>query len=320
MFECPDCSLIIETPPLNNRGALKALGSFLVRMSSGVQSVKQAELALLKSHVPESEHLLTMIDAGNNLYECKVEVARAIGSAEAYRSVARDLCAMQSISRGRLVFVPLVLIGLFVVMSLVGWFWHHDWTTFSNPGSYGIWIILNILGITAFRSRRKQIAKLLDGANDAALVGAMAGLHRERRFRREARSALLKMLPKVDATKSDQLSEHDMKALTELIDDSDPSIVSGALEALAAVGGKDCLRSLERVARSGPEELRARAADVLATVRGRAARQSEQATLLRAAEPEDESAQLLRRSKEVDVPPNQLLRSKPQTDESNGRA
>jgi hypothetical protein len=175
-----------------------------------------------------------------------------------------------------------------------------------------MWPVLGVsvwLGILHAMYRRDTL-KLTGRLTDPTLAGAVAVAYPERRLRAEASVPLRRLLPQVAEEHAALWDAEQKAAVVKLLDDRDRDLVRGALHAVSAFAGAEALAPVERLARSGPPELREPAEAALCAVRRRAEEQKDRETLLRASAPADSSPDTLLRPAAAlsDPAPEQLLR------------
>jgi hypothetical protein len=171
--------------------------------------------------------------------------------------------------------------------------------------------------VAAATQGQKKAAKELAQFEDIRAVGPLAEAleYQDKGLRSEAEAALIRLLPRLQASDAGHLNEDQRKCLHRALYCKNTSLVLAILKALEQVGDEKALPYVEKLAegrtrRSRDRQIQADAASCLPYLKQRAEESRSRQTLLRAASALDTPADILLRPvmASADTPSEELLR------------
>ena len=161
---------------------------------------------------------------------------------------------------------------------------------FSWSHIYGWYWIFNLCGgawvVDSASNARKDAARALEKAGDPRAVGVLAVALRDgdAPMRRLAETALLKLLPNVQASHAGFLDNDQVSALLAIGEQEDAALKVALLRALEQIGDSRAIPIVEQLLTDNWKMVRNQAAQCLPFLRERERRARESATLLRASD------------------------------------
>lgn len=164
--------------------------------------------------------------------------------------------------------------------------------------------------------QRKRVSRLLAQQDDVRAVGALAeALHfKDKRVRREASAALVRLLPFLKPEDGDRLDAKQRACLHRAVDGKEPALTQAILLGFEQIGNPDDLKALERWSKweiQADESLRTMTASSLSRLRLRLETEQQRQALLRpSSAPTTAADSLLRPAEGVSgIDPTHMLRS-----------